>query len=61
MINILSIIGYLVVVAYSVFMFWFLHSHFFFIVLIMLAAAPVLSIIGNFILRHFVSVEINRA
>lgn len=61
MINILSIIGYLVVVAYSAFMFWFLHSHFFFIVLIMLAAAPVLSIISNFILRHFVSVEINRA
>lgn len=58
MINILSVIGYLIVALYSGFMYWFLHSHFFYIVLIMLIFAPVVSVIGVLLLRHFLDVEV---
>lgn len=58
MINILSIIGYLLVVMYSGFMYWFLHSHFFYMALIMLAFAPIVSVAGVLLLRHFLDVEV---
>lgn len=61
MVNIVNIMGYLTVVLYSGFMYWFLHSHFFFIILVMLGVAPLMSTVALLVLRHFLTVSVSCA
>lgn len=56
--NKFRIIGYSILLAINGLLFYFLHSHFHFVVLIIMALAPVLSIAMNIILARGVSVEL---
>ena len=52
------IIAYLVQLALVIFLFWFLRSHFFLMLLAIMAVVPVLSLISVFILRSKVDVTL---
>ena len=57
--NIIRTIGYLILMALSVAIYYVLHSHFHFILLIIMSIAPVLSIIMVILLRKYTTAEIN--
>lgn len=57
-IHVSRIIAYLVQYALVTFLFWFLRSHFFLMLFIILSVVPFLSIGAVFILRHFVEVTL---
>lgn len=56
--NIFRITGYGILFVINLLLFYFLHSHFTFIVMVMMLAAPVLSLIMGYILRNKVSVQV---
>lgn len=56
--NTVRIIGYGILFALSALMFYFLHSHFFFMVLIVMAAAPVFSLLMAWILKRYLTVSV---
>ena len=55
---IIRIIGYCLIFIVDVLMYYFLHSHFTFIVLVLMVVAPLFSAIGTFMLRNKISVEV---
>lgn len=57
--NIFRLIGYVVIFILDVLLFYFLHSHFTFIVLVLMIVAPIVSIISVIILRKNMTVEIS--
>ena len=56
--NALRIIGYIILFEINALMFWFLHSHFYFTILIIMLIAPVVSAIICFIVRKKLSATI---
>lgn len=56
--NLFRIIGYLILFAINAVMFWFLHSHFHFTILIIMIVAPVVSAVVNFIIRKKLGIQI---
>jgi uncharacterized protein (DUF58 family) len=56
--NVLRIIGYGILFVINAFLYYFLHSHFYFTVLVMMVVAPILSAIASFILRRYLTVEV---
>lgn len=56
--SIVRLIIYSVLLAINGIMFYFLHSHFYYMLLVVMVVAPVISLAGGVILRHFVSVSI---
>lgn len=57
--NIFRTIGYLLLLAISIVLYWFLHSHFLFIVLVIMIVAPIISVLMAYILKKYVSVNIS--
>ena len=57
--NIFRIVGYLILLAINIIEYWFLHSHFHFIVLVIMIVAPVLSVLMALHLRKNISAEIS--
>ncbi len=57
--NIFRLIGYCILFAVNALLFYFLHSHFHFVVLIIMLVAPLLSIIINIILIKTISVTVD--
>ena len=58
--NRLRLIGYLILFAINALLFFFLHSHFHFVVLIIMLAAPVFSIATGFVLKRQLDVAIEK-
>lgn len=56
--NMFRIIGYVVLFAVNLVLYIFLHSHFHFVVLIIMAAAPVFSILVNVLVTRCLSAQI---
>lgn len=52
-------IGYLILLAINWVMYYFLHSHFLFMVLLIMVTAPVISVVMAFLLRRKLTVEVN--
>lgn len=52
------IIGYGVLLVVNGVCYYFLHSHFYFIVLVLMIAAPFFSVLSAYLLRRFVTVEL---
>lgn len=59
--NVFRTIGYVILFAINAVMFYFLHSHFYFIVLVLMAAAPALSVLMAVVLRKSVTAEVKAA
>ncbi len=57
--NIFRIIGYVLILALDGLLFYFLHSHFTFIVLVLMLVAPVVSIASVFVLRRYIKVQVS--
>ncbi len=57
-IHVTRIIAYLVQLALVVFLYWFLRSHFFLMLLAIMAVVPVISLVSVFILRRMVDVTL---
>ena len=58
MVNLFRIIGYCVIFLLDVLLYYFLHSHFTFIVMILMLVAPVISIVSVFVLRKFITAKV---
>ena len=56
--NIFRTIGYLILFVINALLFYFLHSHFHFIVLVLMIVAPVISVCMAIILRKHVTAEV---
>lgn len=56
--NVVRTIGYGILFVISALMFYFLHSHFFFMVLIVMVTAPVLSLLMAWILKRYLAVTV---
>lgn len=56
--NIFRIIGYGVLYGISALMFYFLHSHFLFMVLIIMAVAPLIFLLMGWLLRRYLTVTV---
>lgn len=56
--NLLRIIGYSILLAINAIMFWFLHSHFYLTILVIMIVAPIASACINFYMRSRLSVSI---
>ena len=56
--NIVRIIGYLILYAICGALYYFLHSHFYFIVMVIMTVAPFLSIFMAFMLKKKLSAQI---
>lgn len=57
--NIFRLIGYGIIFIIDVLLYYFLHSHFTFIVMILMIVAPVISMISAIILRKCITVEVS--
>ena len=57
--NIFRTIGYLLLLAINIVLYWFLHSHFLFIVLVIMIVAPIVSVLMAYILKKFMSVTVS--
>jgi len=56
--NIVRIIGYLILYAICGMLYYFLHSHFYFIVMVIMTVAPFLSVFMAFVLRKKLTAQI---
>lgn len=56
--NVFRIIGYLILYAICGMLYYFLHSHFYFIVMVIMTVAPFLSLFMAFVLRKRITVKI---
>lgn len=59
--NIFRTIGYVLLFAINALLYYFLHSHFHFIVLILMAISPLLSLMMAIIMKKFISVKVRAA
>lgn len=56
--NILRAVGYMLLLAINVIAYWFLHSHFHFVVLVIMVLAPVFSILTALHLRRSIDAQV---
>ncbi len=56
--NIFRLIGYIILFLLDVLLYYFLHSHFTFMVMIIMMVAPVISIVSVLLLRRFITVKV---
>lgn len=56
--NIVRIIGYLILYAICGMLYYFLHSHFYFIVMVIMTVAPFLSVFMAFVLKKKLTAQI---
>ncbi len=56
--NIFRIIGYGILFVADLLLYYFLHSHFTFMVMILMIAAPVASLTGGLIMRKYITAEV---
>ncbi len=52
-------IGYVIILAINIVLYWFLHSQFHYIVITIMLSAPLVSILLGYILKRSVSVDVN--
>lgn len=57
--NIFRTVGYLLLLAINIIAYWFLHSHFHLIVLVLMIVAPIFSVVTAFRLKKKISAKIN--
>ncbi len=57
--NIFRAVGYLILLAINVIAYWFLHSHFHFIVLVIMLLAPVFSVLSALWLRSKITAQVS--
>ena len=58
---IVRIIGYGLLLFVNGMIYYFLHSQFYFLVLVLMVAGPILSAMSVWVLRHYLQVEIHHA
>ncbi len=56
--NIFRVVWYAILLTVNIIVYWFLHSHFHFVVLVIMILAPVLSVLMAFLLKKKVTAEI---
>ncbi len=56
--NIFRTVGYILLLAINIIAYWFLHSHFHFIVLVVMILAPVFSLVTAYRLRKMISAQV---
>ncbi|MBQ9198671.1 MAG: DUF58 domain-containing protein [Lachnospiraceae bacterium] len=59
--SIVRLIIYAILILINWLLYFFLHSHFYFMLLVIMATAPFLSVIMAFLLRHFTEISVESA
>ena len=59
--NIFRTVGYLLLLAINIIAYWFLHSHFHFIIMVLMIVAPVFSVATALFLRNKITAEVKNA